>query len=341
MSNPKAARIGIVGGGIRGGMFARATTERASAELVAVCDRSADVRRAAADAFGVPVYEDVEQMLAAHPELTAAVIATPDFAHRDAAVSCARKGLDLLIEKPLATTVVDAEAIVDAAGESGARIMVGFENRWNPRFLTVKRLLGTEGSGPVVAQQVSLNDTIFVPTKMLSWAAKSSPAWFLMPHTLDLAMWLSGARPRSVHATGRKGILQARGVDTWDSITATFELTDGSYAVLSSSWILPESAPAVYDFRYEVQTSEAAFHIDGANHGVTHYGADGVRWPQAAVYERNGRITGVPIDMMNDFITFVEDGSVSVPGHEDGLVVTRALAAVDRSLQTGEVVALP
>jgi predicted dehydrogenase len=340
MSNPKTARLGIVGGGIRGHMFARATRERASAELVAICDKSAEVRQDAMRDFGVPAYAEVNQMLAAHPELTAAVIATPDFAHREVAVACAQQGLDLLVEKPLATTVADAEAIIAAAHEVGGRIMVGFENRWNPRFLTVKRLLGTEASGPVVAQQVSLNDTIYVPTRMLSWAAKSSPAWFLMPHTLDLAMWLSGASPRSVHATGRKGILQARGVDTWDSITATFQLTDGSYVVLNSSWILPETAPAVYDFRYEVQTSEAAFHIDGANHGVTHYGADGVRWPQSAVYERNSRIAGVPIDMMNDFITFVEDGSVAVPGPEAGLAVTRALAAVDHSLATGEVIML-
>lgn len=340
MSKPKTARVGIVGGGIRGSMFARATQERDSAELVAICDRSAEVRRAVGEIFGVPVYADVEEMLAAHEDLTAAVIATPDFAHRDAAVLCAQAGLDLMIEKPLATTVADAEAIVAAGAQSGARIMVGFENRWNPRFFTVRDLLRSEGPGPVIAQQVSLNDTIYVPTAMLSWASKSSPAWFLMPHTLDLAIWLSGARPRSVRAIGHRGILQRRGVDTWDSITATFEMNDGSYVVLNSSWVLPESAPAVYDFRYELQTHDGVFHVEGANHGVTQYGTDGVQWPQSAVYERNGRIAGVPIDMMNDFLTFVEDGSIAVPTHEDGLAVTRALAALHQSLMTGDPVAL-
>ncbi|HEU4806764.1 MAG TPA: hypothetical protein VFT01_00760, partial [Homoserinimonas sp.] len=129
-------------------------------------------------------------------------------------------------------------------------------------------------------------------------------------------------------------------IDTWDSVSATFTMDDGSYVVLNSSWILPETAPAVYDFRYEVHTVSAVFHIDGANHGVTEYGADGVRWLQSGMFERNGKIGGVPIDMVNDFVDFVHDGSVDVPTHRDGLLVTRAIEAVHESLEHGGIVTL-
>ncbi|HEU4807307.1 MAG TPA: Gfo/Idh/MocA family oxidoreductase, partial [Homoserinimonas sp.] len=205
----KPVNVGVVGGGIRGAMFARAIDENPGARLVAICDQSPRVLEAVTETFQVPTYSAVEEMVAAHPELTAAIIATPDFAHRQAAVACAAAGLDLMIEKPLATTSADAEATIAAAEKSGSRIMVGFENRWNPRFSLVRDRLRSPGAGRVVTQQANLNDTIFVPTRMLSWSARSSPAWFLMPHTLDLAIWLGRAHPVSVYARGSRGVLDS------------------------------------------------------------------------------------------------------------------------------------
>jgi predicted dehydrogenase len=340
MTSFKTANVGIVGGGIRGGLFARAIQENPLGQLIAVCDSSPRARDTVASKHDVPGYASVGEMLIAHPELTAAVIATPDFAHKEAAIACAAAGLDLMIEKPLATSTSDAEAIIEAAAAGGARIMVGFENRWNPRFSAVRELLKTPDSGSVLNQIISLNDTVFVPTKMLSWAAKSSPAWFLMPHSLDLAMWLGGARPISVHAVGVKRVLPALGVDTWDCISATFVMDDGSTSVLHSSWILPQTAPAVYDFRYELQTSTDAFYIDVSNQGITHYSQDRVSWPQWGVTERAGRIGGVPVDMVNDFIDFVRGSVTTVPTATQGLIVTHAIEAVHRSLENGESVSL-
>lgn len=333
MTNSETIKIGIIGGGIRGSMFARAIRENNSAILVALCDPSEPTRARAAADHEVPVFASVEEMVRTHPEISAVVVATPDFAHRDAAVFCASKGLDLMIEKPLATTVEDATAITDAAKASGSRVMVGFENRWNPRFEAVRKLVQDEASGKVLSQFINLNDTVFVPTKMLSWAAKSSPAWFLMPHSLDLAVWIGGARPTSVSAQGSKSVLAGQGVDTWDSITATFTMSDGSYVVLNSSWILPETAPAVFDFRYEIQTSTSAFHIDGATHGITHLSAESNSWPQLGVTERNGRISGVPIDMVNTFVDFLSGTVADVPDASEGALITQAIAAVHESLE--------
>ncbi|WP_434619978.1 Gfo/Idh/MocA family protein [Arthrobacter sp. A5] len=332
--------LGIIGGGIRGSLFARSIQENTAAKLGALCDPSPLARANATAAFGVPAFATVDEMIAAVPGLTAAVIATPDFAHRDAAVLCASNGLDLMVEKPLATNTTDARAIVDAAKNAGTRIMVGFENRWNPRFNIVHSLLHEADHGQIVNQIGNLNDTLFVPTMMLSWAAKSSPAWFLMPHSLDLAIWLGGALPVEVHAVGVKKMLPAMGIDTWDAITATFTMSDGSYVVLNSSWVLPTSAPAVYDFRYEIQTTRGAFHIDGANHGVTHYSSDRLTWEQWGVLERGGRISGVPVDMVNDFVELLLGTKSDLPDAADGLLVTQAIEAVHESLEKNRAVTI-
>jgi predicted dehydrogenase len=318
--------VAVVGGGIRGSMFA--------ATLTALCDPSPQVRERLGTRFGVPTYADVDSLLNAHPELTCAVIATPDFAHRDATLACLARDLDVMVEKPLATTTEDAQAIVDAARASSGRVMVGFENRWNQKFIDVRRELQGKGA-PFVNQVVNLNDTRWVPTQMLSWAAKSSPAWFLMPHTLDLTMWLSGTVPVEVFARGSKRYLPGRGVDTWDAVTASFAMSDGSTVVLNSQWVLPETAPSVFDFRYEVHTESDTFFLDLSHDGVTRYGEDGVRWMQFGVHDRNGRIAGVPIDMVTDFLDLVSGQDRDVPDATYGLLITQAIEAVHRSLETG------
>ncbi|MBO0812797.1 MAG: Gfo/Idh/MocA family oxidoreductase [Microlunatus sp.] len=313
--------IGIVGGGIRGSMYATAVVRHPVAELAGVCEPD-DSRRQRL-AAGFPTYRDLESMINAVPRLTALVIATPDFGHRDVALLGIEHRLDLMIEKPLATSAADAGAIVAAAAAADTMIMVGFENRWNPRFVEVRRQLA-EARSPVVNQVINLNDTRYVPTTMLGWAARSTPGWFLMPHTLDLACWLTGARPTEVYARGRRGFLDALGVPTWDAITATFTMSDDSLLVLNSQWVLPESRPAVFDFRYELNTEQASYHLDIGYGGVTRYDTDGMAWPQFGA--------GVPIDMLNDFIATLTGADLDLPDGVHGELITGAIEAVHTSV---------
>lgn len=316
-------------------MFATAVKQHPAATLVAMCEPVPSVREHNARTLEIDVYETLDAMFTAHPELTAAIVATPDFAHRDPAVTCLDNGLDLLIEKPLATTTTDARAIIDAALKSDTMVMVGFENRWNKKFAEVKRLLAEGARGRIVNQVANLNDTIFVPTKMLSWAARSSPAWFLMPHTLDLAMWLSESVPVDVFARGTRRLLPERGVDTWDAINASFRMSDGSIVSLNSQWVLPETSPSVFDFRYELHTDTSSFFLDISNSGVTRNDPTGVSWLQFGAYEHHGELRGIPIDMANDFIAVLNGDSRPVPDAEHGYCVTAAIEALHRSLESG------
>ncbi|QOR70318.1 Gfo/Idh/MocA family oxidoreductase [Ruania alkalisoli] len=333
-------RLAVVGAGIRGAMFARAVSQNPAADLVALVDRAPDLGAERASELGVPAYTGVDELLSRHPEVTAAVIATPDFAHRAAAVRLADAGIDLLIEKPLATTVEDAEAIAEAVERAGVRAVVGFENRWNERFLEVRRQLAGGEPGQVLHQVANLNDTRFVPTEMLSWAGQSSPAWFLMPHTLDLATWLAQAQPVEVYARGVRRVLPALGVPTWDVVTASFTLSDGSLVSLNSSWVMPTSAPSVFDFRHEIHTEAMTYHVEISPSGVTRYAPDGASWLQFGVYERAGRLRGIPIDMIDEFVDVLGGAERDLPDLRQGLAITRSIAAVHESLATGGPVAI-
>ncbi|MFC7618711.1 Gfo/Idh/MocA family protein [Microlunatus sp. GCM10028923] len=335
MSEASRPRLGVVGGGIRGSVFGAAIQQHRQADLVALCDPDPGVRERVGAELGVPTYPDLEALLSAHPDLTAAVIATPDFAHRDAAVRCLDQGLDLMIEKPLATSAADADAIVAAAEARGAKIMIAFENRWNPRFAEVRRQLAAGEAGTVINQVINLNDTIFVPTSMLSWAARSSPAWFLMPHSLDLACWLSGSRPVSVFARGVKRVLPGLGIDTWDAISATFTMADGSITALHSQWVLPTSMPAVFDFRYELNAERASYRLNISDSGLTRYDGTAGQWVQLGNHQHYGELRGLSVDMINDFIALLHDEDRDVPDVRTGRLITASIEAVHASLESG------
>ncbi|SDS38026.1 Gfo/Idh/MocA family protein [Microlunatus soli] len=334
MASPEPQQIGVVGGGIRGSMFAAAVRQNPAARLEAVCEPDPTRRERIASDLDVATFGDLASMIDSTPELTALIIATPDFAHREVALAGIAAGLDLMIEKPLATTRPDARAIVAAAQAAGTKIMVGFENRWNPRFAEVRRQLAAHPA-PVVNQVINLNDTRYVPTRMLSWAARSSPGWFLMPHSLDLAMWLSGATPISVFARGRRGALAAAGVDTWDALTASFTMSDDSLLVLNSQWVLPETTPAVFDFRYEIHTEAASYHFDISHDSVTRYDASGASWLQFGVTEHQGRLRGIPIDMVDDFIASLGGSPLDLPDGPHGELITTAIEAVHDAAESG------
>src|SRR5437773_84043 len=132
--------FGVIGTGIVGGAWhAYVYSHSPKAKLVAVCDLNEQRANEVGQKYGArKVYTDYRELLA-NPEVQAVSIATPDFAHREIAVAAAEAGKHILVEKPIATTVEDAEAIVNAAKKAGVKLMVDFHNRVNPPFANAKQ----------------------------------------------------------------------------------------------------------------------------------------------------------------------------------------------------------
>jgi len=122
-----------------------------------------------------------------------------------------KAGKHVLCEKPLATKTRDAKAMVKAARKRGLYLMVDFQNRWSPLFLEAKKQIEDGELGELVTGYARLSNTLFVPTKMLAWAGKSGPEWFLLPHIFDLVRWMTGRKKIiEVFARGHKKILKAK-----------------------------------------------------------------------------------------------------------------------------------
>jgi predicted dehydrogenase len=328
--------VGIVGAGLRGRLFADALSGIPEVRVVAFAEPSAHVGADARERTGLPVVSSHTNLLTDFSP-DAIIVATPDFAHREVAVDSARAGAHLLIEKPLATTLDDARAIAAAVEAGGARCLVGFENRWNPHVIRARQAMADIGTP--LTSSATLSNSYFVPTTMLSWAARSSPAWFLMPHTIDLLLWLTGRTPLSVTAVGSAGILRARGVDTLDVVHALVTFDDGSTANLSSAWVLPDAGEGIVDFRFQVIGTEGSVSADLAHQGLlTVTDRQHSEWPLSG---RIGRAAVGPAAwMVQDFVLGLMDGADLGPGIAEGLVVTETICAIERSLATGGTVQL-
>ncbi|HLF34372.1 MAG TPA: Gfo/Idh/MocA family oxidoreductase [Cyclobacteriaceae bacterium] len=329
--------FGLIGCGIFGTVHARTYAASPHARLVAVCDQDIERARQAAGKYHAGSFTDNWRDLLKNPEIEAVSVATPDFAHTEIVLAALKAGKHVLVEKPLALTVAECEEIIAARKASGVKLMVDFHNRWSIPFNHVKEMTHSGELGDLLMINIRLNDTIYVPTKMLSWAAKSSPAGFLGSHVVDLIRWLTGAEVRKVYSVSRSTVLKNKGIDTPDFYQTILELSGGCTAFIENCWIVAENAPNVFEFSAEFVGSKGSTFVNASHHRmIEKYTQQGPGFPDVTgVVEFNGRLSGFCVAAIEHFIDcIVNDKDPSVTA-EDGLAATKVIAAMEESARSG------
>jgi predicted dehydrogenase len=330
-------KVAVVGAGLIGDVHARAYAEHPDCLLTWVCDTDLARARKMARTYGCRATTKVSD-LARDDELHAASVATPDFAHKPAVLALLGGGKHVLCEKPLATKTSDAAMMVREARRRKLALMVDFQNRWSPLFLEAKKRIETGELGDFVCGYARLSNTLFVPLKMLSWASKSGPEWFLLPHVLDLVRWLTGRKPiAEVRAFGRKKILKARGVNAFDAVQTAVRFRDGSFCTFENSWVMPDAWPTLVDFKVSLQGSVGKIEIEGGDQGLSVTGPKKHATP-FVLAEQNafGRRTGFFAEPVLHFADALLAGREPECPGEDGLVATQVVEAAVKSIRSGK-----
>ncbi|MFP4646512.1 MAG: Gfo/Idh/MocA family protein [Candidatus Bipolaricaulota bacterium] len=332
--------VGVIGVGTYGEWHARAYHEHTTTELVGVSDINEELGREVAGKYGnVDYYADYQDLLE-RADLEAVSIVLPDFLHRECCEAAAEAGKHILVEKPLATTVEDASAIVEAADRAGVSLAVDFANRWGPGFAEAKRVIERGELGDIEYINMFLNDTIFVPTEMLSWAGDSSVAWFLGSHCVDLVRWLSQAEISKVRAHAGYGKLTEQGIDTADYYKSTLELENGALAHIENCWILPESTASVYDFRAEIVGTEGKFEVNASPNShrmACKYAEDSCTCAETGVFiEIGGKLAGFGKEVITTgFVDRIMVDQEPFASGQDGLTATKIVCAIEEAAESG------
>jgi len=334
-------RVGVIGVGLQGRSHLACYAALPQVEIAAVADVDGDRAREVAEKFAIARwYASCEEMLEDAP-LDAISVATPDDAHRDPCLAAAAHGKHILVEKPLATTVADGEAIVDAAREAGVRLMVNFSNRWQLPMILAREAIERGEMGDPVYAYARLSNTLSVPTEMLrGWSARTRLPFWLMSHTVDRVRWLFGREAVRVYAASRSGVLESLGFATPDAYVATVEFEGGALACFESCWILPNSLPSVVDNRMELIFTGGTLEFDAGDmclHQATAagYKRAGVLWTQAG-----GEPRGFVLEAIRHFVECIRSGQAPGPSAADGLAVLRITAAIVDSAQQRRVIEL-
>lgn len=323
-------RLALVGAGMMGARYLDAFRDDPNASVVAVCELNAEKGRALASKHGVTQVFSSTQDLIADGGIDGLIVATPDFAHADPVIAGLAAGLDVLCEKPLATSVDEAVAMVQAAESSSGQLMVNFGNRHRPAARRARAIIEGDTIGEPRHAWLCLNEKSS-KTATLAWSANTSALWFLMSHIADLASWLVGDRVVRAFAVNGRGAGEA--VTT----TGVLSFVSGASVVLETTWDLPDSYQRDVDLRVSVHGSDGVLDLDMGDQGLVVSGGGGtsaVQWdsepgPSADDWWNRS---------CHYFSRSIVQGSAIHPDGRDGLANVLVLSALQRSLDTGVVV---
>ena len=322
-------RVGLLGAGRIGRIHGSNISAHPRARLVALADASADAARSLADATGA-VVRDLNAIVQA-ADIDAVLIGTPTDTHADLIERAARAGKAIFCEKPVSLDADRTRACLDVVRETGARLMVGFNRRFDPNFATLKQRIVAGEIGSVELVTILSRDPSPPP---LDYVARSGGLFRdMMIHDFDMARFLLGEEPVEVHAVGAclvdPGIGQAGDVDTAAVLLKT---VSGKIAQISNS----RRATYGYDQRVEVHGSTGLL-AAGNQHAttVTFAGEHGYASDTALPFFLE-RYAQAYRNELESFVTGILDGKTLMPSGEDGLRAQILADAATQSAKTGE-----
>ena len=330
-------KIAVVGCGLIGERHARVISEHAGMNLAGIVEPS-EQNRAAAEAFGVSVWRELDALLD-EGTIDGIILATPTTMHTDQALQCIENRIPILIEKPIAVTADDAKSITSAARSKSVDVLVGHHRRYNGMVRAAKQALESGSIGEIRAIQ--------------------STCWFYKPDEyFDKAPWRKkhGAGPISVnlvhdvdllrHFCGEVKTAQAvsvpshRGFENEDLASAILTFTSGAVATITVSdsvvgpwsWELTTGENPVYP-----QTDQNCYLIGGSEGGLS--------LPSLQMWKHEGtpdwwapiQKTTIPYENKDPLIVQMEHFADVIEGRDTPLVSADEGA---KSLEVVEAIAL-
>lgn len=242
-------RLGVIGVGRMGERHCRIYANMPGVELVGVSDMNPERGRAVAETYDTRYFPDYDDLLRC---VDAVSVATPTHTHFAVASACLDRQVNMLLEKPLASTLAEARKLAALAERSGVVVQVGHIERFNPAFLELQSILQDMDVVGFAAQRLSPFDTS---------GTDADVVFDLMIHDIDLALTLM---PRGIDRLQSFG--RAARTDAVDYAVATLSMSDGPLATLTASRITEQKVRLL-----EVTTLGAYISADLLNKSVRVY----------------------------------------------------------------------
>ena len=328
----RPVRVGLVGYGYWGSKHVRVLAGLPDVELTVIESRTDRLKEAKRSFPAVRLASSLEE---AQDRLDAVVIATPPRQHGQVALQALRAGLHTMVEKPLATSVAEAEALVQAADDLGLTLMVGHTFEYNAAVWKLKEIISSGELGRI----------LYIDAARLNLGRYQNDCnviWDLAPHDISIVSYLLDEHPEAVSVWAQRNV-----GDRYEDIAYIRLTYPSTSAFVHLSWLHPNKVRrvtvvgdrrmAVYD---DLSDTER---IRVYDEGVALAELDDGPAPPMPVTYRTGDITSPYVDFVepllvqdSHFIECVRSGRRPQSSGESGLEVVKALAATDVSIATGQ-----
>ncbi|AEK56188.1 MULTISPECIES: inositol 2-dehydrogenase [Brucella] len=324
-------RLALLGAGRIGKVHAGAIASDRRARLVAVADANEDAAKAIADASGAQVrsIDEIERA----SDVDAVLICTPTNTHADLIERFARAGKAVFCEKPIDLDIARVHACLAVIRETGAKVMLGFNRRFDPHFVAVRKAIDDGRIGKVEMMTITSRDPGAPPADYI----KVSGGIFrdMTIHDFDMARFLLGEEIESVAASASVLVDPKIGeLGDYDSASVILTTASGRQCVISNS----RRASYGYDQRIEVHGSLGAVSAENQRPvSIEIASKDGYNRPPLHDFFMT-RYTAAYAAEIGAFIDALDSGKAPMPSAEDGLKALALAEAALRSVKEGRTV---
>jgi UDP-N-acetylglucosamine 3-dehydrogenase len=221
-----ALRMGVIGIGTMGSNHARVLAGISGVQLVGVADPDRAQRELVTRALGCPAVESVEALL--DLGIDAVTIAAPTHLHRDIALVCIERGIHVLVEKPIASSVEEGREIITAARRAGVTLMAGHVERFNPAVQAIKNAIRGEDILSIAITRVGP-----FPPRMSNVGVVID----LAVHDIDLIGWFTDSKIVEVQPQVSSALAERE-----DIALLQFRTASGVLAHINTNWLTPFKA---------------------------------------------------------------------------------------------------
>jgi predicted dehydrogenase len=225
------------------------------------------------------IHQSLDETIA-DVSIDCAVVCVPDHLHFEVTETLMQRNIHCLIVKPLVPTVREALTLLRLQEDKGLYCAVEFHKRFDEQNLLLRKLIRDGRLGRPLYMVVGYSQRIGIPLETFqNWASQTNIFQYLGVHYVDLIYFLTGMKPARVSAVGTRGVLDGKGINTWDSIHATIVWRQGTSAnemvtQLAIGWVDPPGTSALSDQKFFLVGSEGRMDLDQKDRGVTLVTAD-------------------------------------------------------------------
>ncbi len=336
--------VAVIGTGWCGGIRAETLARSALVDRLHICeirpDRLAEVKALTRPASATLDYQDIVQ----NPAISVVyVCTTPEQNHYPITRDCLKAGKHVLLEKPIAMQLWEADELITLAKRGGRKFTIGYSQRFNTKFAYAKKQIADGSLGKVVSVMVSRHLSRSLGAKIAK-RVKLSPVVMESTHDLDFVFWLlEPAKPVRVYSQGAYGYMQPVN-GSYDVMWSVVTMDTGVVVAIGGGWNLPPSYPNYCATWVEITGTQGALILDDTHRdNWLNTVADGTRFPMSTM--PGERVDHVFAGQMGpETIHFLEACIMDRPvmvRPESARMVMETYTAADLSAERNEPVDLP